>query len=131
MKNRNGFTLVELLGVVTILAMLGLIIVPTINNVVSENRQTLYDTQIRNIKSSASNFVSENILSLDIDKDKSLGITLGRLKELGYIDKNIENPITREAFDDSLVIIITNTDVGFDYTVCTDDVSCDTNVDFY
>ena len=50
MKSK-GFTLIELLGVVTILAMLGMIIVPTVSKVVSDNKQQLYDVQIRNIKS--------------------------------------------------------------------------------
>lgn len=131
MNKKNGFTLVELLGVITILAMLGVIIVPTINNVISENRKKLYDTQIRNIKASASNFVSENILSLDIEKNESLGITLGMLKELGYIDKNITNPITRESFDNDLVIIITNNESGFEYTVCTSDNLCDIDYELY
>jgi len=131
MNKKNGFTLVEFLGVITILAMLGVIIVPTINNVISENRKKLYDTQIRNIKASASNFVSENILSLDIEKNESLGITLGMLKELGYIDKNITNPITRESFDNDLVIIITNNESGFEYTVCTSDNLCDIDYELY
>ena len=60
---KNGFTLIELLGVVTILAMLGMIIVPTINKVIADNKSQLYEVQIRNIKSGASNFVSENIFS--------------------------------------------------------------------
>lgn len=131
MKKKNGFTLVELLGVVTILAMLGMIIMPVINNVISENKQSLYDTQIRNIKMGASNFVSENILSITINKNESIGITLGKLKELGFVDKEIKDPISREKFDDNLLVIITNTDSGYEYTVCTDEVNCDSNVSLY
>ena len=76
---KNGFTLVELLGVVTILAMLGMIIVPVINKVITDNKNELYEVQIRNIKSGASNFVSENIFSeeLDIPNNSSIGIKLG------------------------------------------------------
>lgn len=127
----NGFTLVELLGVVTILAMLGLIIVPTINKVLSDNKRKLYDVQIRNIRSGASNFVTENILSIDIPINSSVGITLGDLKSLGYIDTDISDPVSRSKFDDSLAIIITNTSNGYDYKVCTNEVSCDLNIPFY
>ena len=131
MRN-NGFTLVELLGVITILAMLGLIIVPTVNNIITENKNELYDVQIRNIKSGASNFVSDNVFSdfLDIPNNSSIGIRLGKLKELGYVDDNITNPISKSKFSDDLVILITNNN-GFSYTVCDERVNCNLDVRFY
>ena len=128
--NRNGFTLIELLGVVTILAMLGLIVVPTVNKVVSDNKRQLYDVQIRNIKSGASNFVNEHIFDLSIDNNSSLGIRLGTLKSLGYIDNDITDPISKNKFSDDLVIMITNNDNSYSYTVCDSSVNCDV-VDVY
>lgn len=128
---KKGFTLIELLGVVTILAMLGLIIVPTTNKIISDNKKQLYDIQIRNIKSGASNFVSEHVFDLDIPNNSSIGIKLGKLKELGYIDIDITDPTTKIKFDDDLVILITNNDSGYTYTVCDDSVVCDANVSFY
>lgn len=124
MKNK-GFTLIELLGVVTILAMLGLIIVPTINKVVNDNKQKLYDVQIRNIENGASNFVADNVLNIDIPLGTSKGITLLRLKNLGYIDNDIVDPISKEKFDDSIVVIISNTVNGYQYKVCTASVVCE------
>lgn len=124
---RNGFTLVELLGVVTILAMLGIIVVPTISKVISDNKRQLYDVQISNIKSGASNFVSENIFSdrLEISNNSSIGIRLGKLKELGYIDSDISNPITKNKFSDDMIIMITNHNNVFSYTVCDGSVNCE------
>ena len=124
MKNSKGFTLIELLGVIVILAMLGVVIVPMLDGVIKSNKNDLYDTQIRNIKSAASNYVSENILSLDIPLDSSISITLGELKSMGYVDNDISDPITGKPFSSNLVILITNTSSGFSYTVCTDNVSC-------
>ncbi len=127
---RNGFTLIELLGVVTILAMLGLIVVPNINKVISDNKQRLYDVQIENIKDGVSNFVDDNILNLDIPNNSSIGIKLGKLKQLGYIDKDISNPITKKKFSDDLVIMITNKDNSYGYVVCDNSVNCE-NVVLY
>ncbi len=123
---KNGFTLVELLGVVTILAMLGLVIVPVVNKVVTDNRQQLYDVQIRNIKSAASQFVSEHVYSdeLDILNNSSVRIKLGTLKTSGYIDSNISNPISKQKFSDDLYIMITNKDNNYTYTVCDGSVNC-------
>ena len=130
---KNGFTLIELLGVVTILAMLGMIVVPTINKVLTDNKNELYEVQIRNIKSGASNFVSENVFSdnLEIPNNSSIGIKLGKLKELGYIDVDITNPISKDKFSDDMLILITNSNNGYSYTVCDERVNCNTNVRIY
>lgn len=130
---KNGFTLVELLGVIAILAMLGLIIVPTINKVISDNKQELYNVQIRSIKSAASNFVSENIFSDDlvIPNNSSIGIKLGKLKELGYIDSDIKNPINKMEYSDDLVILITNNNNSYTYTVCDESVNCSKDYKLY
>lgn len=130
MKDK-GFTLVELLGVVTILAMLGLIITPVTVNIIKENKEKLYDTQIRNIKQGASNFVSENVFILNIGVNEQLGIRLGKLKELGYIESDIKDPITRKKFSDDLVVIISKTEKGYDYTVCTTEQYCRSDVNMY
>ncbi|MBP3921074.1 MAG: type II secretion system protein [Bacilli bacterium] len=129
--NKKAFTLIELLGVVTILSMLGLIIVPVTTNIIRENKEKLYETQIRNIKQATSNFVSENFLKLNIENGQKLGITLGKLKELGHIDTEIKNPITKEKFEDNLVIIISKNEKGYEYTVCTSNTHCDTNINMY
>ena len=128
--NKRGFTLIELLAVITILAVLGVIIVPIIKNVISKNKRILYDTQIRNIEGATSNYVSENIFSINIPNGSSVGIHLSFLKNNGYIDKDIANPITNEKFNDNMIIIITNNNNSYSYTVCDEGVSCNTNVNF-
>lgn len=129
--NKKGFTLVELLGVVAILAMLGLVIVPVISNVLSDNKEKLYDVQINNIKSGASSFVAEHIFDINISSGSSVGITLGDLKDLGYIDSDIKDPITKNKFSDDLAIVIANQSGVFVYTVCTSDTTCDLDIPFY
>ena len=124
MRNR-GFTLTELLGVVTILAMLGLVIVPVITNSLNENKKNLYNVQIMNIESAAKDYVSDHVFDIDISIGSSKGITLGTLKNLGYINTDIVDPITRQKFSDDMVIIISNTSNGFIFKVCTSNVSCE------
>lgn len=130
MKSK-GFTLIELLGVVTILAMLGMIIVPTVSKVVSDNKQQLYDVQIRNIKSCASNFLSDHVLDLDIPNNSSLGVKLGTLESLGYIDSDVVNPITKVKFSSDLIVLITNNNNNYTYVVCDGSVNCNGNFDIY
>lgn len=122
---KKGFTLVELLGVVTIIGLLGLVVVPVLNKVISDNKNDLYDVQINNIKKGASNYISENVFSINIPNGDSMSITLGELKNLGYISKDISDPITGEKFDDNLIILIGNNNYGYQYMVCTEDVVCE------
>ena len=103
MKSR-GFTLVELLAVITILALLGLLIVPVISNVLSDNKTKLYNVQINNIEEGAKSYVSEHIFSIDIPIGTSKGITLGKLKNFGYVADDIIDPLTKEEFSNDMII---------------------------
>ena len=44
-KMKKGFTLVELLGVIVILGIVGVIVTPLIMNAINESRQTASDSQ--------------------------------------------------------------------------------------
>lgn len=127
MRNR-GFTLVELLGVVFILALLGLLITPVIYNVINDKRRDLYDVQIRNIEQGAQGYVSEHIFEIDIPAGTSRGISLGTLQRFGYVKDDIINPLTRQNFSSDLIIVITNKATGFEYKVCVSDSSCESVV---
>ena len=64
--NNNAFTLVELLGVIVILAMLSLISGVAITNVVKNSKNTLNDSQIETLKYSAQLWVENNLDKIDI-----------------------------------------------------------------
>lgn len=108
MKNKNGFTLMELLAVLVILALIALITVPSITNSLKSYRDKLYDTQIDNIKKAAEVWGADHLLILPNDttsevevvysKDavypdsyKRIILTLEDLQNEGYIDKDLKN----------------------------------------
>ena len=104
----QGFTLVELLGVLIILAVIFMIITPTVSNIITESKETIYKKQINTILTAAYDFSLKNISYLP-DEDKNIHttyVTVGELKYEGLIDVNITNPNTNEAFPDNLVISI-------------------------
>ena len=121
----SGFTLVELLAVISILTLLGLIIVPITSKVLSDNKNKLYNIQIKNIEDGARNYVSSHVFDLDIPVGSSKGITLSSLQSLGFVETDIVNPLTRQKFSGDLVIVISNTSKGFIYKVCTENAGCD------
>ena len=49
-KEKKGFTLVELMGIITILVVLSLIIIPIIDKNIVDSKDSMYVVQIENIK---------------------------------------------------------------------------------
>lgn len=116
MKNKYGFTLVELLGAIVILALLSLIAIPVVTNVVKSNKQKLYEIQLKNIESAAKAWGSDNLGELP-DPGDSIKISLEDLQENGYIEKNLKNPKTGEILKD---IEITVCNIRDQYIYTTD-----------
>ena len=113
MKSKKGFTLVELLGAIVILAILSLIAIPAVTNVIKSNKQKLYDIQIKNVETAAKAWASDN-LNLLPDEGEYITISLSELQKGGYVDKKIKNPKTGEALED-FSITICNIDNQYTY----------------
>lgn len=86
--NRKGFTLVELLAVIIILALLALITTTSITKLVSDAKNDLSDTQIKLIESAAKMWGTENIMELP-NENECAYITLEELQTYGLIDSKI------------------------------------------
>lgn len=57
---KNGFTLVELVTVVVILALIMILVVPNLLNVGDDTKQASFDTKIQNIESAAQMYGTDN-----------------------------------------------------------------------
>lgn len=115
-SNNGGFTLAELLGVITLLAILAIIVIPAIEKTLKEGKDDLYISQIKSIESSAKMWGTDHLDSLP-NKDESITIILQTLQQDGYIAEDIENPKTEEPFDPNLQIRITNHGNYYTYKV--------------
>ena len=58
--DKKGFTLIEVIGVVIILASIVLIITPNINNSLKNSKNKAFDVQIEEIKSATKSWVALN-----------------------------------------------------------------------
>ena len=97
MKNK-GFTLIEILGVITILALLATIIIISVNKSLKDSKETLYQQQIEEVKAAASMWRTDNIELIPLTGYYT--ITLSTLKNNGYIKNEIINPKTDKNFND-------------------------------
>ncbi len=103
MKNK-GFTLIEILGVITLLALLSTIIILSVNKSLKNSKETLSEIQIEEIKSAAAMWRTDNI-ELIPENDYYI-VSLQQLKDEGYIKEDIINPKTDSPFDNNILIEI-------------------------
>lgn len=109
---KNGFTLVELLAVLVILAIIFVISVPLMTEILDQSKNTLYKKQIDTILDSAYDYSLKNINYLPENNNISY-VTLGELKYEGIVDYDLTNPETNERFEDELVISINKVGTGY------------------
>lgn len=116
-KKKKAFTLVELMGVLVIIGVLTAVLIPVISNVIKENKQKMYNTQLDTIKLAAKNFGSDNVFLLPDNNDEIVYINLNQLKKMGYIEDVITNPLTKKDFSDCTLIKITKVEGGYEYQI--------------
>lgn len=95
MKKNKGFTLVELIGVMIVLAIISMLVIPPIIKVIKESKDNLYTEQVNLVLDAAKNYGVEHFEELD-----EVNITFLTIKQLidsGFIetDKSID-PRTNE-----------------------------------
>lgn len=124
MKKKNGFTLVELMAVITILVIISLIIIPIIDKNVKKSKQNMYNIQIDNIRMAGQNYYTDNVSLMPINGNYSF-VKLDFLIEKGYINKNIKNPKTGEPFTEEIYVQLLNDEGTYKYSVCPFEESCE------
>lgn len=100
---KKGFTLVELLAVITVLAVVGLIAIPTVNHAINSSKQKAYNAQIKELINAAKSWSADNISSIDDENDNYVPIST--LISEGYIaSEEVINPLTDESFNGCIKI---------------------------
>lgn len=84
----KGFTLIELIAVIIILAVVALIATPTVWKYVKNSKQRAYDHQLLEIYDATENYFTDNLIM--IDNGEVMYVSVGELVESNYLD-NIPN----------------------------------------
>ena len=110
---KKGFTLVELLAVITLLAVIGLIAIPVVNRTINSSKEKAYSAQVEEIENAAKSWAAEHldeIVEDDISCATSTSIveihtiSVADLKSGGYIPKKAKNPKNEENLSGSVLI---------------------------
>lgn len=94
--NKKGFTLVELIGVITLLAIVALISIPIITSSISRTNEKAYNTQVESIVSATKKWIVKN----GSKNDTTFTVSLQELIN----DNLIENDVIIDPRDDSNMI---------------------------
>ena len=118
MKNK-GFTLIEVLAVVIILALFALILVPKANSIIKGNKIKACNSVINTIHSSAEQYLQLNYSSINdiIESNVYAEITIGTLIDAGLLEKDLTNPITFEPIARTSLVRITKNGASYNYEV--------------
>ena len=93
MKNKKGFTLVELIGVLILIGLIALIAIPSVDYIIKKTKDNAYERTKDTLKDGLRNWVTDN-KELIYEDGEEIILTLADLKEQGYVEYEIKNPKT-------------------------------------
>ena len=118
---QKGFTLVEILAVITIIGILALITIPTVDSIIRSSKNDAYEIQKSSILVGLKNWAASKTLTLPIVNGETLTATIGDLKKSGFLEVETKNPANDLCFSNATVLVITRTDNNYTYTFADED----------
>ncbi len=113
---QKGFTLVEILAVITIIGILALITIPTVDSIIKSSKEDAYDVQKSAILVGLKNWAASKTLSLPVINGETLTTTIGDLKTAGFLEVETKNPVNDLCFSNATVLVVTRTNSNYTYT---------------
>lgn len=143
MKNKKGFTLIELTITIAIIGILLMVIVPAISRYIIKGRDNYNNSVKESIVQIAKDYYSNNSSELPKGQANENGginyfskLTLATLKSDNYVSENVVD--AKKNTCDNSFVIVENVNGKYDYHACmicggtnysNDDAVCDINID--
>ncbi len=94
MKKRQGFTLVELLGVITVLGLIALIAFPIITGSINKAKSNISEATAKVLYSNGESYIKENINNYKLTEDNVFCVSLQQLADAGKINTPVTDAQT-------------------------------------
>ena len=116
---KRGFTLAELMGVLVVLALIGMIAIPSVTKTIKENKKNLCKIGFTNIIEETKGWAGDNIQRLP-GQNESTEVYFSDLVKYGYSEDKLVDPKTKEEFGDKWKVVITKSNNRFEYKIYND-----------
>ena len=113
--NKKGFTLVELLAVIVVLAIILAIAVPTISKIIETSQTNAFKTNEKMVVKATKTYIGTNESLLPTNIGETREVTLDTLKSSGYINSIIA-PDDKVTECDGYVIVTKINNGNYEYT---------------
>ena len=97
---KKAFTLVELLGVIIVLAVISLIVFPIVDKSIKTSKEESLNSIIKTIEKAAQEYVVREHMGYTTSYDK---VDIDELIATGYLKDNIINPVTNEKMNGCVI----------------------------
>ena len=115
-KQKNGFTMVELLAVIVILGIIMAIAIPAVNHLIGRSKKENIESHKRTLVMAAESYLQHNKNELPSDIGDSRNITAKTLKETNYLKEDIYNADKKSCMEDSFVKVTKKGTKKYNYT---------------
>lgn len=113
---KKGFTLVEIIAVIAILAIVLTFSVSMIYSIKDRAKESLYNEQVKRIERVAENWAIENINLLPVTETEIYKLTLEKLVQDNFLDDSeIRNPNNKEVLKGCVYITYINQKYRYKY----------------
>ena len=113
---KKGFTLIELVATIIILAIVGAIAFPLVNSILKENKDSLYKSQLQEIELATEKWAYLN-MDLLPNSNETITITILELKKAGLLPLDVRDPRTGDLLPNDMEIAITFINNKYVYNV--------------
>lgn len=114
--NNKGFSLVELIAVISLLVVLALIVVPSVLVFINKSNENSYIELLNSIESAAKVYVAENRYSDTVLNNNEFTISLQTLIDNGNLDGDLTDPITKSNISSDNTVKVTFSSKIYIYT---------------
>lgn len=105
---KNGFTLVEVIGVVVILAIIGLLVMPSVIDMIKNTEEKNYEVFLKDMEIAAEGYIETSDFITFKNPGDEIEIPISVLISDGFVNENTENPKTKEKINigDKIKIVL-------------------------
>ena len=115
MKNKNGFSLVELLAVIVILGILSIVGISAVTRLIEKSRIEKENQEFKTAVLATKNYLQLNNDLAPKSTGESVRITLLELKEAKYLTEDIINGKGQSCMNNSYIEVIKKGSSSYDY----------------